>query len=177
MGSRNPDVDYREFPDTLEFVFRQLLKNVYTALPGVVESYDVSTRRAVIQPALRLRKTNGSELRRPLIPDVPVMFGVSPRYLIHDVLQQGDPVMLLVSSRDISEFKRTLRESSATSGATFVLRDSVAFPMGPADWTPAATDGLSIQSADGSTAIVLTSAGIELSGASLTFNGANVETQ
>ena len=176
VGNRNPDIDYREFPDTLEFIFGQFMKNVYTALPGLVESYEASTRRAVIQPAVRLRMRDGSEHLRPLIPNVPVMFGASPRYLIHDTLERGDPVMLLVSARDIAEFKRTLRIASAESAALFSLRDSVAFPMGPLNWSPASASGLSIQSADGATSIVLSSAGVAVTGASFTFNGSDIET-
>jgi len=131
---------------------RWWLMDYYTALPGVVVSYDGTKRRAVIQPGLRLLNVDGSSESRPPLHDVPVVQPWGNGHGVHLPLARGDCVMLLFSMRDIGSFKDNLAESDAAPGRMMSMGDAVAFPgWGPSEITPAADSGVIVQSNDGAT--------------------------
>ena len=56
------------------FVLSLFADLFHTALPGVIESYDSTTRKAKVTPQLKRKYLDGSELIYQPIEDVPVMF-------------------------------------------------------------------------------------------------------
>ena len=58
MTSMNRDTDYANLAQAIRFAIRQSLKDLYTCMPGIVESYDAETRRAVVKGALNIVTTN-----------------------------------------------------------------------------------------------------------------------
>ena len=54
MTSMNRDTDYSNLAQAIRFAIRQSLKDLYTCMPGVVESYDGETQRAVVKGALNI---------------------------------------------------------------------------------------------------------------------------
>ena len=95
----------------LNFRERKLRQRIHTSIPANVVSYDAGTRRAVVQPALRMVLDDGTVRRRAELVDVPVLAQAGGGFLVHAPLDPGDPVMLHFSMRGFSRFKKTLLES------------------------------------------------------------------
>lgn len=85
------------------------LAEVYTGMPGVVVSYDPSSKRASVQPSLprgfRLRGDREVE-RLPVINEVPILW---PSFMggvrMKGILIPGDPVWIMFSQRSTDRWK------------------------------------------------------------------------
>lgn len=169
MTAERPDADYGSLSAALRFVIGAALRDIQTAMPAVVRSYDAARRRAAVQPALKMVLTDGSLRRRPPIADVPVIFPGSARALLHFPLQKGDAVMLVCSSRGMTRFKRALSET-APEERILSLQDAVALAgFGPAGGVTqlAGVDGPALQTVDGA-------AGVGIGGGDLRGTGEEV---
>lgn len=100
----------------LDFVWKQWRKEIYTCMPGVVKEYDAETRRATVQPLLRMVATDGTPISRVEIEDVPVIQPSGGGYAIHVPLKEDDDVLIVYAMRDIGEFKETYLESTPIGG-------------------------------------------------------------
>ena len=121
---------------------RKLRERIFTSAPANVISYNANTRRAVVQPALRMMLENGATRSRSPLVDVPVLAQAGAGFLVHVPLEAGDAVMLGFSMRGYSLFKRTLAESNPD--AESVLSPAGAYVLGSfvePDAALAATDG------------------------------------
>lgn len=78
---------------------------MWTALPGILVSYDAATAKAQVQPAVKSvrRKQDGSleYMTIPVLPDVPVHFPHGGGYTLTLPLAAGDEVLLVFSARNI----------------------------------------------------------------------------
>ena len=156
MSTQNPELDYSNLTDVLDFVVDEKLKQIHTAMPGRIVDYDPRTKRATVQPAIDWLMTDGSTRRRPVISNVPVMQPSAGGMTVLLPVRQGDPVMLLVSERGLTEFKRSLQESRPDVSRFFSLGDSVALlGFGAREIGPAYTDAVCIQAEDNSSHIAL----------------------
>lgn len=70
------------------------LKNLHTALPGIVEAFDPATQTARIRPAIKRIFTGKGELEIPVCADVPVQFPQGGGFCFTFPLQVGDEVIL-----------------------------------------------------------------------------------
>ena len=202
MSNRNPEVAKEHIGRTVRFIVEALLKEIHTAIPGLIETYDRRRRIARVQPALDLVMTDGAVHPRALVVNVPVLWLAPSGYAIHGPLVRGEPVMLLCSERDIARFKASRRRAIPEDPRCFSLIDAVAIAgFGPAGEIEAAgaDDALVVQSSDGATYVEMrpgslnmtpdggttllsmaagrtriASAAIELAGTTLTHNGANI---
>jgi hypothetical protein len=59
VSNLNNEVEYRSFGQALDFVFTQQFKKLHTCLPGIIQSYNQSTKRAQVLPAIERTFTNG----------------------------------------------------------------------------------------------------------------------
>ena len=153
MSQRDPDINYQRADQVLPFAIREHLKQVHTALPGIVTAYAPATRRAQVQIAIN--KLIGSRFEhesvpRPVLQNVPVVTPGGGGYLVHVPLEAGDPVMLIFSERGLDAFKATFERSDPPIGAMFSERDAVCFPGFGALEIETPADGISIQAEDGS---------------------------
>jgi len=151
MTTVNPEIDYSNLDDVLGFVIGEKLKKIHTALPGIVESYDPRTRRAVIQPAIDLLMTDGQTVPRAKINNVPVIHPNAGTMIVHMPIQRGDAVMLLVSERGMNSFKKAYGSSPPDLGSFMNLGDSVAIVgFGSQEAAPASDTAICIQDEGGS---------------------------
>ena len=78
------------------------IADVFTALPGVVKSYDAATGHADIQPAIRrpLDTASGAVVFEdlPIVPNVPILFPRGGAFAVTWPLAPGDPVLLVFSA-------------------------------------------------------------------------------
>lgn len=91
-----------------------------------------------------------------IILDVPVIHPSDGGFVVHVPLRRGDPVLLIFAQRGLDAFKETFAEADPQKGAFFNERDAIAVPgFGALDITPASATGLSLQTEDGETSMVM----------------------
>lgn len=159
MHADNRMNEEREFTDlstTLQFAFDQMMKGINTALPGIVESYDPTRRRARVRPALNLLTTDGESITPATLANVPVMFPSFGNFVLLGTVKPSDPVLLVFSQRGMSKFKQGYSATDPDQEAFFSRKDAVAFPgFGTLVTVPATTNGIAMQTADGLQSIVI----------------------
>ena len=128
MTSMNRDTDYSNLAQAIRFAIRQSLKDMYTCMPGIVESYDAETRRAVVKGALKVVTTNKEEIEREAIHDVQVMFPSGGGFTMTFPLERGDPVLLCYSQRGLANWKKTLGVAAPDTIGFFSEKDAFAIP-------------------------------------------------
>lgn len=161
---RDGEIDWKSLPTALKQILHLYIKtNVHTALPGLIESYDPSTRRARVRPALRLLKTDGEPLDRPPLVNVPVVFPAGGGFTLTFPLAEGDPVLLVFSERGIASFKQSYAVSNPARGRHFALADASAIPSyGPLELTAASETGSTWQNHAGDRSIRIEPDSIEI---------------
>ena len=147
--NRDPEKDYSNMTDALKFVFDQMLKTVYVSIPGIIDSYNPATKRAVVHPAIRIEKTDGTTLVHESIVNVPVVWPSGGGFTLISPLPQGEPVEILFSQRGITKFKEIFADCDPGIGL-FDKEDAYIIPgFGALYITPATEIGISLQSEDG----------------------------
>ena len=154
MSARQPEARYTDLTEGMRFGIEQLLRlTIHTTVPGIVLEYDPTTKRARVQPALRLKvRENGTEenLDRLPILDVPVRQTAVGGHMEHHAIHERDVVLLAFSQRGIENFKARWGElSDWPDGAVFQERDAMAIPWGREDIDPVFTVGWLIQDEQG----------------------------
>ena len=155
MGNKDPEKNYDNLTDALQFVFEQMLKSLYIDIPGIIESYNNATKRAIVRPAVKLKRTTGQFESQASIVDVPVIWPGGGGFILYSQLVVGNPVTIWFSQRGIEQFKETFAESSPGIGL-FNKEDAYVVPgFGALSITPATSTGISMQSDDGQNYIVI----------------------
>ena len=149
MSNRNPEDDHSSLPTVLRFALEQWTKGLHTAFPGMVLGFDPSTKRARIQPAIRILMTDGSEALRAPLADVPIIWPSAGGLALTFPIPQGASVMVLCSERGLTDFKRRFAEASPDPESVLDLKDAVAFAgFGALSITKAGV-GATLQTEDG----------------------------
>ena len=161
MTNKDPGVEYDNSPNVFPFMLEQYTKRLYTAMPGEIVSYDANTRRASVRGSLQVVMDGGTQLQRPVIPNVPVVFQQAMGFLLEFPLVPGDSVLLVFSMRGLSRWKRTHGESAPDVDGLLSERDAVALPgFGP------------VGSHVPDQRIVVSNTGIAIHGGTITIDGA-----
>jgi hypothetical protein len=120
----------KETPTLLENIENLIdiaLRNVNTAMPGEIVSYEPSLNTAVIKPAFTRTYTDGTIVEIPNLEDVPIAFPRSGTAAITFPLKAGDSVLLVFCQRNIEQWK--LFGGTVTPDTRkFNLSDAVAIP-------------------------------------------------
>ena len=173
MSNRDPDTNYAELSQALQFVFRQFAKLIHTAVPGIVRSYNPDTKRASVQIGLNKIYIEDGEQRtmaRPVIQDVPAMQLSAGGLVFLLPVKSGTPVWLMFSERGIETFKKTFDVADPPIDAIFAERDAVFLPgFGALDITPVDSDALCLQTENGSTSIAVKEGEIVIRAESVLF--------
>ena len=80
--------------------------DIYTAMPGIIISYDPETKRADIQPALNAAYPDTIQRRAPT-HNVPVLFPAGGGFAMQFPLRAGDAVLVVYSMRGTTNFRET----------------------------------------------------------------------
>ena len=160
--------DYSSLTSVLLFAFEQMMKGIDTCLPGVVESYNPTTKRARVKPALRLLTTEGLSIEQAAIVNVPVLFPSFGGFTILGSLKPDDAVLLQFSQRGLSKFKQGFGVADPDDTSFFSRQDAVAIPgFGAMSVVPMTQDGISIQTEDGTQSIVVENGKIKITSATM----------
>lgn len=103
-----------EMADVLEAFREAMQRNMHTAMPAVVVSYDASAKTANVKPAcwqpVKVTGEHPSDeqgftyVELPTIPDVPVAFPSGGGFYVVFPLQPGDAVFLVFSETPMGEY-------------------------------------------------------------------------
>ncbi len=149
MSNLNNEIDYSNLSDVLKFTFEQMLKGIYTAMPGIIESYDLTTKRARVRPAIQIQRTDGSFIDRPVIANCPVLQPSGGGFVVNFPIKSGDAVMCLFSQRGLSKFKQVYQNTQPDE-ALLDQKDAVIIPgFGALNISPATSAGVSMQTESG----------------------------
>ena len=162
MTNRDPDQRYERPEQVLPWLIEQWVRhNVNTCLPGMVDSYDPTTKRARIQLALETRIAGLPALqdgtpavqerleKKPLLLNVPLRQTSTGNHMMHHQIDKDDVVLVMFSQRGIDRFKQNWGEISAPDrGMFFNYRDAFAIPWGDENIQPVSDQGVTIQSRD-----------------------------
>lgn len=95
------------------------------SLPGTVESYDASSKTAVVRPGVHrlvpsMTDADLDELEELPAVRVPVAWPRARGYSMVGTLSAGDPVLLICQDRDISGWRRSGKPSEPDDARTHV---------------------------------------------------------
>ena len=155
MSNLNTEQQYDDYSESIGFILEQFKKGLKVCIPAIVQSYDSNTKRATVLPAIKQLFTDNTSLSMPLLLDIPVLFPSSAQYTLVMPILNGDCVLLIVSERGISNFKKKYEESLPTN-SLMSIEDAVAIAgFGALNITPATTTGCSMQNNSGVNAVII----------------------
>jgi hypothetical protein len=113
--------------DIMRNTIYSVLNNVHTSLPGIVKSYDPTTNKATIQPALNKKFMSGP-MPMPILENVPIMFPGGVNFNITFPVKEGDYVLLIFIERSIDLWLSVGGQVTPDDPRKFDLSDAVAIP-------------------------------------------------
>lgn len=117
------------FIDSLKaLIINILVEKVNTCIPGIVESYDASKKRAIVTPAISKAYVNNKFVNYTPIVNVPIMFPKTKNTAITFPLEKGDRVLIVFSQRAIGNFLEKGILVNPENNNTFDSTDAFAFP-------------------------------------------------
>jgi hypothetical protein len=149
MSNLDSDKNYSNMTDVLQFVFEQLMKNLYISIPGIINSYDPATKRAMVTPAIRIQKTDDTTMDQQPIADVPVIWPSGGGFSIMFPLVSGDPVNIFFSQRGINKFKQIYTMADPDIGIFHKEDAYIIAGFGALSITPAVSDAACFQNETG----------------------------
>lgn len=125
-----------EMSDVLEAYREAMQRNMHTAMPAVVVSYDAAAKTANVKPAcwqpVKVTGEHPSDekgftyVELPTIPDVPVAFPSGGGFYVVFPLQPGDAVFLVFSETPMGEY---LLNGTVGAKPLDTRRHSLGYPM------------------------------------------------
>lgn len=122
------------FVDILNLWFNDKMFNVHTTIPGIVESYNKTTRKAKVLPLIKPKKKLKDESIQTLeikpIDDVPVIIFSYNDFSFDIELQKGDGLLLLFSEVSLGNYLNSSGKIAVDSDdiSRFTLQDCIAIP-------------------------------------------------
>lgn len=117
----------QEFVQQVKNTVDENLRNVHTAFPGEIVSYDAATGLACVKPKMKYKKPDGSSIDYPQISGVPVVFpqGNSQNATIAFPVKPGDGCLIVVSEQS-TDFWMYGQETDTDLG--FDITNSICIP-------------------------------------------------
>lgn len=104
---------------------------MWTALPGIIQSFDPAKMTAVVQPAIKgvqIKKDGKNEqITMPLLPDVPVVFPGGGGVTLTFPVKKGDECLVVFASRSIDGWWQQSGVQPQVEARMHDLSDAFAF--------------------------------------------------
>ncbi|MFT0547501.1 Gp138 family membrane-puncturing spike protein [Allopusillimonas ginsengisoli] len=147
--------------------FREMMKGVYTSVPGHVRVFDADLQRAQVQVGVQTITVEGVAIEPPPIADVPVLFLGGTQYSTIHQIDPGDEGLIVFSQRCVDGWKQTGGVATNPLARFHDTHDAFFIPgFRPLSTRIAgfANDGIRMQSRDGGQHVWIKSSGeIEVS--------------
>lgn len=138
--------------------------NIECVIPGIVQSYDKVSNRAVIKPAITGVATQGQKVSKEPLQNIPVLNLSGGGFIISFPIKTGDTGWLIACDRNISIFKQNLTESAPNNYRKHKFEDAFFIPDKINNVPLINTDSLLIQDETGAIQFEMTTTGINLTG-------------
>lgn len=143
-----------ELSDVIKTLVDSMMLDMNVCLPAKIVTYDKATQYADVEIQLLQGLIDGTTLKYPIIPSVPVMHPKAGKSFIHMPVKEGDDVVLVFSHRSLDNWKSQGGMSDPQDSRKFHITDAFAMLGGsamPDSFSPA-TDG-AIEIVNGTSAI------------------------
>ena len=151
----------RRMTEALNTILAEWRKGLYTAMPATIASYNPSTKRADVQPAIRTQLREGEPILKPVLTNIPVLFPSGGGWaLAFNNLPAGEPVMLLFSQRGIGHFKKSYGVENPSGGV--MQMDGAVAIAGFGALSIAPPDGIALQNDNGTIKVDLSDDGCNI---------------
>jgi hypothetical protein len=167
-------------------VIRGLRSEMWSALPGIVVSFNAEAQTCEVQPAIKavIRDPLGAEnwVDLPVLPDVPVVFPRGGGYALTFPIQPGDECLVVFSSRCIDAWWQSGGTQQQIEQRLHDLSDGFCIPgptSQPRKLSNVSTSSVQLRSDDGQAFVELqghqinveTSGNVEVTATNITLNG------
>ncbi len=114
--------------DGIQMVVDATLEGIRICMPGKIESYDPTTRKADIKPMLKRVYADGDVESLPVITAVPVVWPGGGGGALGFPLSPGDGVLILFGERNMENYLETGKDSLPADARKFDMSDAIAIP-------------------------------------------------
>lgn len=142
IPSHNP-ADENTLDGLNNVLIDKISMSIQNVIPGIVQSYDKTTNRVVVKPAITGVASQGQKLSREPLIDIPVLKLSGGGTTLSFPIAQGDTGWIVACDRNISIFKQNLEESAPNDYRKHKYEDSFFIPD---SINGAGTDDFTIQS-------------------------------
>jgi phage baseplate assembly protein gpV len=143
--------------------------DMWTAIPGIVQSFDAAAQTCTVQPALKLRQTSATGVRSfvqmPLLLDCPVHFPKGGGYTLTFPVTKGDECLVVFSTRCIDSWWQSGGIQNATTIRMHDLSDGfafVGFSSKPSVVSGISTDSVQLRDNAGTTFVEIKSGAVNV---------------
>lgn len=138
-----------EFSDVIRTIIDQELMDLNVCLPGKVTKFNSATQYADVQIQLLQKNVDGSLVKYPVIPNVPVKFAKANggKAFIYLPVKVGDDVILVFSQRSLDNWKTQGGMSDPADPRKHHLTDAFALLGGsalPSSFQPSSPDSVEV---------------------------------
>jgi hypothetical protein len=112
----------------VRLILTKFLQGVDDMLPAKVLSYDRTTNRAQVQPLIAMVTTDNRQITRAPVASVPVLQLGGGGFVASFPINAGDLGWIKANDRDISFFKKTLKNASPNTQRKHSFEDALFIP-------------------------------------------------
>lgn len=167
MSNIDKNTDYEDFSIAIDFILNEFKKELNVCIPAIIDSYDRSKKRAIVQIATQKITSGNESVKLPKILDVPHLCQGGGGYLLNTNLKKGDGVLVIFSNRCISKFKDMI--DIYTPDNYHVLDINDAMIVATFVKSVSSEDKISLQSIDGEKKIAISDNSIILKNKNAVF--------
>ncbi len=129
MTTESFDPDIITYDLFFRYAFQELMKDIHTMLPGVVDSFDPATQQVRVKIAMQQLMQDDQLLPYPTLVSVPLMVYRAGGYSVTLPVKKGDTVAVFFSERSLTLFIQYGKTESAPNESRFFdLADGYAIP-------------------------------------------------
>ncbi len=127
IPTHNP-ADTQTLDGLNNFMIDKIAMSIQKVIPGIVQSYDRATNRAVIKPAITGVASQGQKVSKDALTNIPVVNLSGGGARLSFPIKEGDTGWLIACDRNISIFKQNLQESAPNDYRKHKFEDSFFIP-------------------------------------------------
>lgn len=163
----------QEFVEAVKNTVINELRDLHTAVPGKIISFDASTGLATVLPVMKFKKPDGTSIDYPQITGVPVMFpqGYGQSAAIAFPVKAGDGCLIIVAENSIDYW---LYGQETDTNLSFDMTNAICIPglfaKANADMKQACDENAVVVNCSGSK-IVLKKGQAQITAETVTING------
>ena len=131
MSINNPDIDPANngsLVGVMNFAVQKMMQAMNGMLPAQVTSYDRDTNRVEVQLMISLKTTDGSQIPRPHLVNIPVLQLGGGTFSISFPLKAGDIGWVIAADRDISTFLQNYTQTAPPTTRMHNFADGMFIP-------------------------------------------------